>query len=144
MIRILPVFLVFLAGCSGAQPCLDACEEDGDFWDACWDALVDADVAVVCYDDAEELGAALGEAGDDPDARDAVYAEWYEEGRTYDCETPDDVVADCKDRTLYEWRARDADGRDAQVAECVDESGNDFAAAMDAKDCEGFLALLGA
>lgn len=142
--RNLAVLLAFLAGCSGAQPCLDACEEDGEFWDACWDALTEAGVYVDCYDDPEALGEALAAAGEDADARNAVYAAWYEDGRTHACATPDDVVADCKDRTLSEYGASDADARETQLAECVDESGNAFAEAMDAKDCDGFLALLGA
>lgn len=141
---LLPLVLS-LSACGGARPCVEACEDGQEFWEACFDVLVD-DHAIVpaCYDDPEAMGERLGEAGDDEERRQAVYEEAWDGGEAHDCEDADEVVEDCTARVTGEFRTMERDDKDERLEECRGEADTSaLDEAMADLDCDAFVEALG-
>ena len=145
MKRLLVLMGAVSLGCGAKNnACTEACETDGEFWDACYETLQEEhNLFADCYEDVDALAEELAAAGSDPEARSAVYAAQRENGNAYDCEDADAIVADCTDRVEAEWRLLDREERDEREAECIDPEETAFTQAMADGDCAAFVEALG-
>ena len=139
------VSLLFLVGCVPAeQACVDGCESDRSFWDACYDDFRENNsIDVYCYSDLDALGEALAAAGLDDTARAEVYNQWVSEEKYEVCADADAIVNDCVDIAKAEIAFLSSEAADEKEEECLNPEDSDIQTAMINNDCEGFLTALG-
>jgi len=139
-----PWVVVVGVACGGDNPCVEGCEEDHAFWEACYETLQqDYGLSADCYIDIDALVEQLAEAGDDPEARAAVYAAQHDAGNAVECDDADAITDDCVDRSEAEWRLLDADAREAREEECLQPDDTEVTRAMEEEDCDAFVTALG-
>ena len=135
---------IFITGCA-SQVCVQSCNDDADFWDACYDTFVENGLEVVCYDNVDGLGVELAAAGTDPAARQQVYQSWAEAGMSYPCEDADEVQRDCVQRVRAEFSNLSGADSAARAQQCIPSpNANDPAdIAFRERDCEGYMRAIG-
>ncbi len=141
--RLLSISLLLTLACNGAAPCLDACEEDHNFWDACMDEdglLCDRSIAVDCVDDYVAYQACKDSEfeGDECDG-DVLLAE----GVVHYCTDADDAVASCKYEVRELFATIDGEDKEEERTECQAEPDDAFSEAFADADCQTFCALFG-
>jgi hypothetical protein len=134
---------ILLNACNGAGPCLDACEEKRDFWEACMNQdglLCDGSVGLACVGDMEAYIACEqtwfeGE-GCDWDAMEA-------DGVVFYCSGPGEAVRSCRAVAREHFRILDELQKESMVDACtIDSDPSDQERAMLERDCEAFCDTL--
>ena len=135
--------IFLLSACSGPRPCLEGCEEDRPFWEACMDstgALCDGAISADCVDDPATYADCLA-SGFEGEACNTNTL--LEEGVFHFCEDADDAVESCQGEVTHEFSELSAEERGEAREECEQASADTgLAAAMADADCEAFCAVL--
>ena len=138
------LFFVIMACLSQEeQACIDACVDEEDFWEACYETLQAEGLYVDCYSETEELGESLAAAGSDSEARWDVYTLWKEQGYVSNCASASDVVDDCVNRITAEFPHLSDEAARERAEECREEDTSPIGTAFKNLDCQGFLTALG-
>jgi len=132
-----------LGACNGAAPCLDACEDDRDFWEACMDQegqLCNGSVSLACVED-EEAYVACEQTGFEGEA--CVWEAMEVDGVVFYCSDPGEAVRSCKAVAREHFRVLDERQKEATVDACTNDWDPDGQEqAMLEHDCEYFCATL--
>ena len=121
------------------QVCIEECHDFHNFWGACFDEITNQGFFIDCYQEIDSLEAALAEAGEDSEARAAVYNNWYDMGYVYTCESADDLLANCISRTQNAFKYLNEEEASARGDSCQEEATTPIEIAMENLDCQGFL-----
>ena len=135
--------LMLLIACGPAQPCLDQCEDDNDFFQACMDEdglLCDGQLAVDCADDAEavvDCYQALEEGGD------CDVEQLMADGALHYCESPQDLLTSCKAMVRERFAQEDKEEQEERRQQCLGEPSSEFDLAISEQDCQALCDIFG-
>jgi hypothetical protein len=135
--------LLLLAACGPIRPCLDACEDDNAFFEACMGAdgmLCDGGIAVDCADDPAAVVDCYDamEAGGDCD-----FEQLMADGALHYCESADDLLASCKAVARERMAREDREGKEERSLQCQEPATSEFAIALEEQDCEAICEMFG-
>lgn len=141
MLRLIPLLL--LSACGPIQPCLDDCDEDHAFFEACMGAdgtLCDGAVSVECNDDPVAMVDCYEamEAGEECD-----WNALDEAGSVFACESPEDFRDSCIAVARERFAREDRDGKEERSQACLEPASTDFEIAVEALDCAAVCEWLG-
>jgi hypothetical protein len=141
--RTLLPLLLMASACGPIQPCLDQCEDDNAFFEACMGddgTLCDGGVAVDCVDDVEAMVDCY-EAW--ADGGECDWEQLMADGAVHYCESADELLASCKAVARERMAREDQEGKQERSEQCQAEPSSAFEIAIDEQDCAAVCEQLG-